>query len=195
MKAMLSKASRLGDRTLKAGPTEQRRFFLDVVIRIKVRQDRVRIILHTDALRGTLGKVQAVDANEENGTQGKGEFNLDIPVNFKRRGVETKLVVTGDQGPVPAPDPKLIAAVARGHGWFSELRNGEARSVGGLVERHGVDQGDVSRLIPLAFLVPDIVEAILDGRQPVQLTAARLKRVRDLPVSWVDQRRLLDFTR
>ena len=38
-------------------------------------------------------------------------------------------------------------------------------------------------------------EGILDGRQPVELTAARLKRVRDLPPSWVDQRRLLDFTR
>ena len=38
-------------------------------------------------------------------------------------------------------------------------------------------------------------EGILDGRQPVELTAARLKRVRDLPPSSVDQRRLLDFTR
>ena len=50
-------------------------------------------------------------------------------------------------------------------------------------------------MIPFAFLAPDIVEAILGGRQPVELTAARLKRVRDLPVSWVEQRHLLDFTR
>ena len=58
-----------------------------------------------------------------------------------------------------------------------------------------VNQGDVSRILPLGLLAPDIVEAILDGRQPVELTAARLKRVRDLPISWVEQRRLLDFTR
>jgi hypothetical protein len=46
--------------------------------------------------------------------------------------------------------------------------------------------------LPLAFLAPDIVEAILQGRQPVELTALRLKRTR-LPLSWVEQRRLLGF--
>jgi hypothetical protein len=69
---------------------------------------------------------------------------------------------------------------------------GAAQSVRALVERHGVDQGDVSRLLPLAFLAPDIVEAILEGRQPIELTAARLKRMR-LPLSWTEQRRPLGF--
>jgi hypothetical protein len=56
-----------------------------------------------------------------------------------------------------------------------------------------VHQADVSRALPLAFLAPDIVQAILDGRQPVVLTAARLRRIR-LPHSWVEQRRVLGFT-
>ena len=93
------------------------------------------------------------------------------------------------------PDPRLIAVVAPGRWWFAEIREGKARSIAELAQRCGVDRTDVGRMIPLAFLAPDIVEAILDGRQPVVLTAARLKRVRDLPVSWVEQRRLLDFTR
>jgi len=42
-------------------------------------------------------------------------------------------------------------------------------------------------------LPPDIVEAILDGRQPFELTASRLKRIRDLPISWAEQRQLLGF--
>jgi hypothetical protein len=41
--------------------------------------------------------------------------------------------------------------------------------------------------LPLAFLAPDIVEAILKGRQPIELTAARLMRIRDLPLSWAEQ--------
>jgi len=45
----------------------------------------------------------------------------------------------------------------------------------------------------LAFLAPDIVEAILDGTQPVDLTAETLSRLPDLPVSWADQRALLGF--
>ncbi len=47
----------------------------------------------------------------------------------------------------------------------------------------------------LAFLAPDIVQAILEGRQPVDLTAARLMRLSNLPASWEDQRRLLGFGR
>ena len=43
------------------------------------------------------------------------------------------------------------------------------------------------------MLAPDIVEAILAGRQPVELTVSRLKRIGDLPVSWAEQRQLLGF--
>ena len=164
-----------------------------MVTSIEVRQDRVRIILRTDALRGSLGEIQAIDAREGNGTHDNSDFKLDIPVSFRRRGVEMKLVVAGDQGLASTPDPKLISAIARGHSWFAQLRNGDARSVGDLVERHGVDQGDVSRLVPLAFLAPDIVAAILEGRQPVELTAARLKRMTNMPVSWAEQHRYLGF--
>jgi hypothetical protein len=51
---------------------------------------------------------------------------------------------------------------------------------------------DVSRCLKLAFLAPDIIEAILDGREPAELTARALLRV-DLPTYWNDQRRLLGF--
>jgi len=53
---------------------------------------------------------------------------------------------------------------------------------------------DVSRFLPLAFLAPDIVEAILAGRKPVELTSEKLKRLRNLPKSWEEQRQLLGFT-
>ena len=62
-----------------------------------------------------------------------------------------------------------------------------------LARRSSVDQGDVSRILPLAFLAPDIVEAILNGEQPPELTAARLKRMRHLPSDWQQQRRHLGF--
>jgi hypothetical protein len=62
-----------------------------------------------------------------------------------------------------------------------------------LARCEGADPGDVSRILPLAFLAPDIVEAVLDGRQPIELTAARLKRMRDLPLEWAQQRQRLGF--
>ena len=88
----------------------------------------------------------------------------------------------------------MIEAVTTANEWFSALKAGETESVMALSDRHGVDKGDVSRILPLAFLAPDIVEAILDGRQPVEFTAYRLKRLHDLPPLWDDQRRLPGFT-
>ncbi len=126
-------------------------------------------------------------------TQSKHEFRLDLPVKFKRRGVEMKLVITDERERPPAPDPHLIAAVAQGRTWLAQIRSGEGQSVRDLAERHGVNQGDVSRILPLGLLAPDIVEAILAGRQPIELTAKRLKRMRDLPVSWAEQRQVLGF--
>ena len=56
-----------------------------------------------------------------------------------------------------------------------------------------MDEGDVSRFLPLAFLAPDIIEAILLGKQPIELTPEKLKRLRILPMSWEEQRIVLGF--
>ena len=92
-----------------------------------------------------------------------------------------------------APDPNLVCLLVQAQQWFAELRSDSELSVNTLAKRHLVDSGDVSRILPLAFLAPDIVEAILDGRQPPELTAARLKRIKELPLSWRRQREILGF--
>ena len=60
--------------------------------------------------------------------------------------------MTGGRGSTTNPDARLIATLARAHRLSEELRTGVASSVGDLVTRHGVDRGDVSRCLPLAFL-------------------------------------------
>jgi site-specific DNA recombinase len=52
----------------------------------------------------------------------------------------------------------------------------------------------IGRRIRLAFLAPDIVEAILEGRQPADLNLTRLKQLGQLPLAWADQRSLLGFS-
>jgi hypothetical protein len=105
-----------------------------------------------------------------------------------------KLVIDEDRTSPSVPDHRLTALVAQARSWFAELESCAVRSVHDLASRHRIDRGDVSRILPLAFLAPDIVQAILDGHQPVDLTTARLKRLRDLPASWTRQRRLLGFS-
>ena len=68
----------------------------------------------------------------------------------------------------------LIKAIARGRAWFEELAAGRARSLQELAKRDGISRRYIRRLVGLAFLSPELVEAILQGRQPVELTATRL---------------------
>ncbi|GBF25454.1 DNA-invertase hin [bacterium MnTg02] len=193
MKLKLSEASRLGNRILEAGPADQRSFLLDMVDRIEIGQDRVSIVLHTQRMCKILSHGDTDNADVKTAAQGEHKFKLDLPVRLRRRGVEMKLVITDERQRPPVPDPHLIAAVAQGRYWFTQIRGGEVQSVRDLAENHGVNQGDVSRILPLGLLAPDIVEAILAGRQPIEMTASRLKRIRDLPVLWAEQRRVLGF--
>jgi site-specific DNA recombinase len=111
-------------------------------------------------------------------------------VDFKRRGAETKLVLPGlsQQNQPSRCDPTLLKAIARG--WFEELSTGRARSLQELAQRDGITRRYIRRLIDLAFLSPRLVDMILEGRQPVVLTATRLTEV-DLPLDWDEQHRLL----
>jgi hypothetical protein len=87
-------------------------------------------------------------------------------------------------------DPALIKAIARGRAWFEELATGHARSLQELAKRDGISRRYIRRLVGLAFLSPQLVEAILQGRQPVELTATRLTEL-DLPLDWTEQHKLL----
>ena len=167
-----------------------RPLLLDLVHRIEVGASCIRVEIHRTALRNRcLG-----DAKTRNSPKGKDTtISIELPVTFKRRGVETKLILDRQRDRPKDPDPALVNAVASAHKWFAELKSGSARSIREIAERHGIDKGDVSRILPLAFLAPDIVEAILDGQHPVDLTAYRLKRVSAMPHDWRAQRRLLGF--
>ena len=87
-------------------------------------------------------------------------------------------------------DPTLLKAISRGCAWFEELATGRARSLGQLAERDGISRRYIRRLVDLSFLSPALVEAILQGRQPVELTATRLTEL-DLPLDWTAQHKLV----
>jgi hypothetical protein len=82
--------------------------------------------------------------------------------------------------------------VARAHRWFDEISTGNARSLAAIAAREELAVRYVGRLIRLAFLAPDIVESIVEGRQPTTLTAEALTRRIELPLSWCSQRTALN---
>ncbi len=119
---------------------------------------------------------------------------ITVRIALRRRGVEAKLVIADSGKTQGQTDPQLCRLVARARLCFDQLASGEIPSVRIMAEHNGSHESDISRTLPLAFLAPDIVEAILDGRQPVELTAESLKRLRTLPTDWDAQSRLLGFS-
>jgi site-specific DNA recombinase len=120
---------------------------------------------------------------------------ITIPMVLRRRGPETRLVMAGSGGmlPTPEPDPVLAKAVAQAHRWWQAIEAGSHPTVRELAAACGKDERYIAQRLPLAFLSPRIVAAILDGRQPVELTAQELVHGTSLPLSWTEQERVLGF--
>ena len=93
-----------------------------------------------------------------------------VPLQMRRRGVETRLVLPGEALATPRTDPALLRALARGHQWFGELAAGTATSTSEIATREGLSDSYVRHMVPLALLAPAIVESICAGRQGVCLS-------------------------
>jgi site-specific DNA recombinase len=115
----------------------------------------------------------------------------EFPLQIKRRGVEMKFVSNGPAPTATNPDPVLLKEVRRAHRCFNALVSGRIDSVAELASREGISDRYASRLLPLAFLSPEIIEAIMAGTQPADLTAYRLIRQLELPIAWSAQKRSL----
>ncbi len=116
---------------------------------------------------------------------------ITLPVQLKRRGVEMRIVLPGQEQDDSKRDGALTKLIAQAYVWFDQLKSGT--SITDIAKANALDIADVSRVLPLAFLSPDIVSDILDGTYPVDLTAEKLKRLPSLPHDWTEQKRALGF--
>jgi hypothetical protein len=174
------------------------------VVQDFVRKVVRRVVVHTDKIEVEVGK-QDLDAaltgelhpsSSRPVTQELGSsdvIRLEIEARVKRCGGEMRLVLPPDrrgQGQTNLIS-SLLKALARAHQWYEWIVTGEVSGRRAIAQRLGLNERYVSRVLECAFLAPDIVEAIMDGRQPPDLTVARLTG--GLPLSWVDQRKQLGF--
>ena len=111
-----------------------------------------------------------------------------LPMRMVRRGAELKVVLeSGD--PPRAPDPVLLKLIALA----MSARKSIFTSRSDQLTFH-YSKRHLWQLLRISFLAPDIVTAIVEGRQPPSLTGRRLLRVPDLPLDWPGQRRVLGFS-
>ena len=122
-------------------------------------------------------------------------LTIRIPIRLQRRRGR-KLIMTLEGAGVPAPKPRrddtLVKALVRAYRWRRRIETGKAKSITDLAEQEGVTVAYVCRLLPLTCLAPDIVEAILDGRQPKGLRLADV--LGNGPLAWNAQRETWGFS-
>ena len=71
--------------------------------------------------------------------------------------------------------------------------SGKVKTIQEMAQTEGVTPSYITRLIPIGFLAPDILQAIAQGKQPMSLTVQKLLTTGSLPLAWTDQARLLGF--
>ena len=113
-----------------------------------------------------------------------------IPLTVRRRG-GWKVVIApnGTEAPVIAAariDSTLVKALARAFRWRRMLESGVVSTVDEIAVREKINKSYVSRILRLTLLAPDIVEAILDGRQAAEWCLPALLKPR--PCRWDQQR-------
>ena len=150
-----------------------------------------RVELKRDGMQITLNLRALLPADRFPGGGANLRMTRLVPLQMRRRGVETRLVLPGEAVAASRTDPALLRALARGYQWFGELAAGTAVSTKQIAAREGVSDSYVRHLVPLALLAPAIVESICAGRQGVCLSAERLKTQAGVPIEWDAQQRLL----
>jgi site-specific DNA recombinase len=194
-KALIIAGKQLAKEWLTKSPTKQRGFLSSVIGRIVVHEATLEMAIIQAALsEALLGSRPAHVAKQEPILEKavKNVFKLMIDARVKRCGGEVRLVVpTGSTSP-SRPVASLIKAVARAHRWPEEIIQGTLQGRRSIARRTALDERYTGRVLKCAFLAPDIVEAILDGSQPADLTVQKL--LGGLPLSWAEQRKRLGLS-
>ncbi len=120
-----------------------------------------------------------------------------VPLTIKRRQNRKLLIPpTPESAAATAggPDAPMIKTLGKAFYWKRLLEEGRYPTTTDLARALKLEPGWVAEVLRMTLLAPDIVEAILDGRQPRHLNLQTLRGRHDLlPRDWVEQRRLLGF--
>jgi DNA invertase Pin-like site-specific DNA recombinase len=187
--AMLAHASKLAGACESGSFASHLEIITALVRRVTIAQDRVMIEIDHIGLVGRL-----LDRETTTKSSGKVQppIQIEVPVGFRRRGVEAKLVVLSQHPTVSVPDTNLLKALARAHEWWGRIARGEATGIADIARAEGFNRAYVTRFLCLAFLAPETIKAILEGRHPTELTAKRLvSSALKIPLLWRDQASLV----
>jgi len=117
-----------------------------------------------------------------------------VPLAIRHRGGRKRVVAPDGNAPGATPvrtraDPALVKALARAHRWKRLLEEGQCGSLGELAAAEKIDRSYLGQMLRLMLLAPNIVEAILDGRQPPEMGLPKLLEA--MSSRWDEQRSMV----
>lgn len=119
-------------------------------------------------------------------------LTIRVPLTLRKRGGRKQVVLPEGScwgQPRTRVDNTMVKAIARAHRWKRLMESGRFASVTELAVAENINQSYVGRVLRLTLLAPDIVEAILDGRQPPTWQLELL--LKPFSTDWSEQRRAL----
>jgi DNA invertase Pin-like site-specific DNA recombinase len=177
--------------------------FRPMIVRVQAGLDRIDVevsakrlaerLLQTSNHGSHLGKGDVMPPRvEDDSDPAESIVRLVVPAQLKRTGKEMKFIVHGDGGERNA-DPSLARLIVRAHMVARRLAENPVSTLEDVAARESIGGPYAARLIRLNYLAPDIVTAIVDGKQPVDLTANKLMADTRFPFDWRAQRAALGF--
>ena len=186
----VERAAEIGKHWPELSVARKRAILTALIERIEGSVDQIDIRLRPPRL----GALLDGDASPSQGVGEEESELLSVPVRLRRAGREIRIVIDGtDRFATAKPDARLVKLLLRARRFNAVLTRGEGIAFAALAQREGVSPSYFTRLVRLSYLAPDITQAILDGRQPRDLTPEKLLEHSRLPLAWHAQRIALGF--
>ena len=189
----IQRAADFGRKWAAANAVQVRTVVPTVVKRVVVKDGLVELQLSKSAIREAVTGLRYAPPRLDDSDSPEDLIILEAEATVSKCRGEVRLVVAPDavQGSSRAI-PALIKAVARAHNWVDRIARGEVPHQRAIAAETGLHRRYVGRIMQIAFLAPDITEAILEGRQPPEMTLDAL--MAEMPADWITQRRQLQVS-
>lgn len=118
-------------------------------------------------------------------------IRISYPIRLHRTAHDIRSVIPAVSGEPESGqrNAALVKFIAQGRKWYRQITSGQHTSFRSIGKAEGVTERYVARVIRGSLLAPDIIQRVLEGRQPVTLTVQKLKK--PFPSDWAEQRKFL----
>jgi site-specific DNA recombinase len=195
-KRLIGRGREIAEELGALAPDQIRAMLIALLSRVDIRPDRVEITIRRGFLVQLHCAVQSVELGMQGGKPSAASndiMTLTVKARLQRVGREMRMLVENSDDQTNA-DSGLLRIVARAHDIQARLMQDTELTVHMIARQERVSANYVYRLLRIPSLAPDIITAIINGKNPPQLTAKKLMRLTpQIPVGWAEQRQLLGF--